>query len=223
MEPVQPLGSGLTSVAIRMAAPLWPPNAISGAAGLILASSSFAGEDGLPIPTPPSGLAHKLVEGLQWPSLAGTAHYYIAFQKGLHGNLFLSTSKQQGSLCLLSHSSNVLLDQNFTPKLAHSMAHPCPVNRTSKYTMMKTHLFQASTAYLPEDFIRVGQLTKRVDIFSCGIVRASFCAQIKACTHLSFPWLLCKHKLEMFHKVQQELANYGPQVRTGLWPIFYGL
>lgn len=40
-------------------------NAISGAAGLILASSPFAGEGGLPIPTPPSGLAHKLVEGLQ--------------------------------------------------------------------------------------------------------------------------------------------------------------
>ena len=52
---------------------------------------------------------------------------------------------------------------------------------------------------------------------------SSFCAQIKACTHLSFPWLLCKHKLEMFHEVQQELANYGPQVRTDLWPIFYGL
>ncbi|XP_023594235.1 interleukin-1 receptor-associated kinase-like 2 [Trichechus manatus latirostris] len=69
-------------------------------------------------------------------------------------------------------SSNVLLDQNFTPKLAHPMAHLCPVNKRSKYTMMKTHLFQASAAYLPEDFIRVGQLTKRVDIFSCGIVLA---------------------------------------------------
>uniref|UniRef100_A0ABI0P5N9 Interleukin 1 receptor associated kinase 2 n=1 Tax=Bos taurus TaxID=9913 RepID=A0ABI0P5N9_BOVIN len=77
-------------------------------------------------------------------------------------------------------SSNVLLDQNFTPKLAHSMAHPCPVNRTSKYTMMKTHLFQASTAYLPEDFIRVGQLTKRVDIFSCGIVLAEVLTGIPA-------------------------------------------
>ncbi|OWK02854.1 IRAK2, partial [Cervus elaphus hippelaphus] len=77
-------------------------------------------------------------------------------------------------------SSNVLLDQNFTPKLAHSMAHPCPVNRTSKYTMMKTHLFQASAAYLPEDFIRVGQLTKRVDIFSCGIVLAEVLTGIPA-------------------------------------------
>ncbi|KAM5313611.1 interleukin-1 receptor-associated kinase-like 2 isoform 2-T2 [Glossophaga mutica] len=66
-------------------------------------------------------------------------------------------------------SSNVLLDQNFTPMLAHPVAHLCPVNKRSKYTVMKTHLFQASAAYLPDDFIKVGQLTKRVDIFSCGI------------------------------------------------------
>ncbi|XP_061053245.1 interleukin-1 receptor-associated kinase-like 2 isoform X2 [Eubalaena glacialis] len=77
-------------------------------------------------------------------------------------------------------SSNVLLDQNFTPKLAHSMAHWCPVNKKSKYTAMKTCLFQASAAYLPEDFIRVGQLTKRVDIFGCGIVLAEVLTGIPA-------------------------------------------
>uniref|UniRef100_A0A8C3YVC7 Interleukin-1 receptor-associated kinase-like 2 n=1 Tax=Catagonus wagneri TaxID=51154 RepID=A0A8C3YVC7_9CETA len=77
-------------------------------------------------------------------------------------------------------SSNVLLDQNFTPKLAHPMTPLCPVNKRSKYTMMKTHLFQASAAYLPEDFIRVGQLTKRVDIFSCGIVLAEVLTGIPA-------------------------------------------
>ncbi|KAM9681597.1 interleukin-1 receptor-associated kinase-like 2 isoform 2-T2 [Dama dama] len=54
------------------------------------------------------------------------------------------------------------------------------VKRTSKYTMMKTHLFQASAAYLPEDFIRVGLLTKRVDIFSCGIVLAEVLTGIPA-------------------------------------------
>lgn len=45
---------------------------------------------------------------------------------------------------------------------------------------MKTHLFQASAAYLPEDFIRVGQLTKRVDIFSCGIVLAELLTGLPA-------------------------------------------
>lgn len=62
--------------------------------------------------------------------------------------------------------------------LAHPVAHPCPVNKRSKYTVMKTHLFQASAAYLPDDFIKVGQLTKRVDIFSCGIVSFILCGDL---------------------------------------------
>lgn len=92
----------------------------------------------------------------------------------LHGNLFFPEFK--GSLHLLSHSANVLLDQHFNPKLAHPVAHLSPDNKKTKYTIMKTHLFQASAAYLPENFIRVGQLTKQVDIFSCGIVSISLSA-----------------------------------------------
>ncbi|XP_013001740.1 interleukin-1 receptor-associated kinase-like 2 isoform X2 [Cavia porcellus] len=89
-----------------------------------------------------------------------------------------------GLLCAVEHlhgldiihgnvkSSNILLDEEFTPKLAHPVVQLCSVDKRSEYTVMKTHLFQASAAYVPEDFIRVGQLTKRVDIFSCGIVLA---------------------------------------------------
>ncbi|XP_012587540.1 PREDICTED: interleukin-1 receptor-associated kinase-like 2 [Condylura cristata] len=77
-------------------------------------------------------------------------------------------------------SSNVLLDQNFVPKLAHPVTHLCPVNKGSKSTTVKTRLFQASVAYLPEDFLRVGQLTKRVDVFSCGIVLAEVLTGIPA-------------------------------------------
>lgn len=77
-------------------------------------------------------------------------------------------------------SANVLLDQHLSPKLAHPVAHPCPADKKTKYTVMKTHLFQASAAYLPENFIRVGQLTKRVDVFSCGIVLAEVLTGIPA-------------------------------------------
>ncbi|XP_028719777.1 interleukin-1 receptor-associated kinase-like 2 isoform X1 [Peromyscus leucopus] len=77
-------------------------------------------------------------------------------------------------------SANVLLDQHLSPKLAHPVAHPCPADKKTKYTVMKTHLFQASAAYLPENFIRVGQLTKQVDIFSCGIVLAEVLTGIPA-------------------------------------------
>ena len=80
---------------------------------------------------------------------------------------------------------------------------------------MKTCLFQASAAYLPEDFIRVGQLTKRVDIFGCGIVRASFSVQFWACTHLPFPWLLCKQIIEALRNVPPSTAGVGKLWHTG--------
>uniref|UniRef100_A0A2K6M136 Interleukin-1 receptor-associated kinase-like 2 n=1 Tax=Rhinopithecus bieti TaxID=61621 RepID=A0A2K6M136_RHIBE len=102
---------------------------------------------------------------LPWPQRVSICSGLLCAIEYLHGLEIIHSNVK---------SSNVLLDQNLTPKLAHPMAHLCPVNKRSKYTVMKTHLFQASVAYLPEDFIRVGQLTKRVDIFSCGIVRAAF-------------------------------------------------
>jgi len=107
---------------------------------------------------------------LLWPQRAGICSGLLRAVGHLHGLEIIHGNVK---------SSNVLLDQNFTPKLAHPMAHLCP-NKRSKYTMMKTHLFQASAAYLPEDFIRVGQLTKRVDIFSCGIVLAEVLTGIPA-------------------------------------------
>ncbi|XP_037657706.1 interleukin-1 receptor-associated kinase-like 2 isoform X2 [Choloepus didactylus] len=108
---------------------------------------------------------------LPWPQRVSICLGMLRAVEHLHGLEIIHSNVK---------SSNVLLDQNFTPKLAHPMAHLCPVNKRSKYTMMKTHLFQASAAYLPEDFIRVGQLTKRVDVFSCGIVLAEVLTGIPA-------------------------------------------
>ncbi|XP_074692214.1 interleukin-1 receptor-associated kinase-like 2 isoform X1 [Strix aluco] len=77
-------------------------------------------------------------------------------------------------------SSNVLLDENFTPKLGHSGLRLYSVDKKSEYAMMKTKVLQASLTYLPEDFIRHGQLTEKVDIFSCGVVLAEILTGIKA-------------------------------------------
>ncbi|XP_009468198.1 PREDICTED: interleukin-1 receptor-associated kinase-like 2 [Nipponia nippon] len=76
-------------------------------------------------------------------------------------------------------SSNVLLDENFTPKLGHSGLRLCCVDKKSEYAMMKTKVLQASLTYLPEDFIRHGQLTEKVDMFSCGVVLAEILTGIK--------------------------------------------
>ncbi|XP_069667853.1 interleukin-1 receptor-associated kinase-like 2 isoform X2 [Haliaeetus albicilla] len=77
-------------------------------------------------------------------------------------------------------SSNVLLDENFTPKLGHSGLRLYSVDKKSEYAMMKTKVLQASLTYLPEDFIRHGQFTEKVDIFGCGVVLAEILTGIKA-------------------------------------------
>ncbi|XP_009865946.1 PREDICTED: interleukin-1 receptor-associated kinase-like 2, partial [Apaloderma vittatum] len=77
-------------------------------------------------------------------------------------------------------SSNVLLDENFTPKLGHSGLRLYSADKKSEYATMKTKVLQASLTYLPEDFIRHGQLSEKVDIFSCGVVLAEILTGIKA-------------------------------------------
>ncbi|XP_010008650.1 PREDICTED: interleukin-1 receptor-associated kinase-like 2 [Nestor notabilis] len=77
-------------------------------------------------------------------------------------------------------SSNVLLDENLTPKLGHSGLRLYSVDKKSEYATMKTKVLQASLTYLPEDFIRHGKLTEKVDIFSCGVVLAEILTGIKA-------------------------------------------
>uniref|UniRef100_A0A8I5ZWK6 Interleukin-1 receptor-associated kinase 2 n=1 Tax=Rattus norvegicus TaxID=10116 RepID=A0A8I5ZWK6_RAT len=108
---------------------------------------------------------------LSWPQRASICSGLLLAVEHLHSLDIIHSNVK---------SANVLLDQHLNPKLAHPVAHPCPTNKKTKYTVMKTHLFQASAAYLPENFIRVGQLTKQVDIFSCGIVLAEVLTGIPA-------------------------------------------
>ncbi|XP_045688223.1 interleukin-1 receptor-associated kinase-like 2 [Phyllostomus hastatus] len=124
-------------------------------------------------------------------------------------------------------SSNVLLDQNFTPMLAHPVAHLCSVNKRSKYTVMKTHLFQASAAYLPDDFIKVGQLTKRVDIFSCGIVLAEVLTGIPAVDNDRSPAFLkdlllweipCSRKMGTEKVMAKEICQKYQEKTAGTLP-----
>ncbi|XP_027558384.1 interleukin-1 receptor-associated kinase-like 2 isoform X3 [Neopelma chrysocephalum] len=77
-------------------------------------------------------------------------------------------------------SSNVLLDENFTPKLGHSGLRLHSADKKSEYAVMKTKVLQASLTYLPEDFVRHGKLTEKVDVFSCGVVLAEVLSGLKA-------------------------------------------
>ncbi|XP_007944049.1 interleukin-1 receptor-associated kinase-like 2 [Orycteropus afer afer] len=161
---------------------------------------------------------------LPWPQRVSICSGLLQAVEHLHGLDIIHSNIK---------SSNVLLDQNFTPKLAHPMAHLCPVKKRSKYTMMKTHLFQASAAYLPEDFIRVGQLTKRTNVFGFGLVLAEVLTGIPAMDNDRSPVYLkdlllseipssitsvCSRKMDVEKVMAKEICHKYLEKRAGRLP-----
>ncbi|NXP10342.1 IRAK2 protein, partial [Thinocorus orbignyianus] len=108
-------------------------------------------------------------------------------------------------------SSNVLLDENFTPKLGHSGLRLYSADKKSAYAVMKTKVLQASLSYLPEDFIRHGQLTERVDVFSCGVVLAEILTGLKALDEERQPIYL---KDIIADEIQTAKESSGPKVKN---------
>ncbi|XP_068108896.1 interleukin-1 receptor-associated kinase-like 2 isoform X2 [Hyperolius riggenbachi] len=76
-------------------------------------------------------------------------------------------------------SSNVFLDDTFSPKLGHSGPRFCP-DPSASYTQMKTQDLQRHQAYLPDTYMRRGQLTAQTDIFSVGVVLAELLTGYKS-------------------------------------------
>ncbi|XP_078059266.1 interleukin-1 receptor-associated kinase-like 2 isoform X2 [Mustelus asterias] len=82
-------------------------------------------------------------------------------------------------------SSNILLDEYFTPKLGDfGLVKIGPlsenVNPINSHTTLKTKTLQGPLAYLPDEFIRHRWLSVKVDTFSFGIVLAEILTGIKA-------------------------------------------
>ncbi|XP_056380953.1 interleukin-1 receptor-associated kinase-like 2 [Hyla sarda] len=126
-----------------------------------------------------------------------TKHYYLVHQFMKNGSLDVALQKV-GS-CVLSwerrlaisagllqgvdhlhkagvfhgniKSSNIFLAEDFTAKLGHAGARFCP-DRSANYTNVKTYELQRFQPYLPDSYLRSGQLTAQTDIFSCGVVLA---------------------------------------------------
>nr|AAO24764.1 Interleukin-1 receptor-associated kinase 2d [Mus musculus] len=161
---------------------------------------------------------------LPWPQRASICSGLLLAVEHLHSLDIIHSNVK---------SANVLLDQHLNPKLAHPVAHPHPDNKKTKYTVMRTHLFQASAAYLPEHFIRVGQLTKQVDIFSCGIVLAEVLTGIPAMDKDRSPVYLkdlllseipnstssvCSRKTSMGKAEVKEICQRHVEKRAGLLP-----
>nr|UZN71886.1 interleukin 1 receptor associated kinase 2 [Andrias davidianus] len=106
-------------------------------------------------------------------------------------------------------SSNVLLDEDFTPKLGHAGVR---FYHTADYTRMKTKMLNVYQAYLPEEFIRSGQLTEEVDIFGCGIVLAEVLTGMKAMAGDRQTLYLKDVFLEEMERAKERLHSKGKPV-----------
>lgn len=75
------------------------------------------------------------------------------------------------TLCF--HSSNILLDRHMTAKLADfGLARFAPRGSpTQTTTVGRTATVRGTLAYLPEEYVRSGNLSTAVDVFSFGVVR----------------------------------------------------
>ncbi|XP_043934571.1 interleukin-1 receptor-associated kinase-like 2 [Protopterus annectens] len=101
-----------------------------------------------------------------------TAIQFLHARRIIHGNV---------------KSSNVLLDKNCVAKLAHARVQ---FESKTEFTHMKTITLQGYLTYLPEDILRHGQITEKVDIFACGIVLAEVLTGMKAMDTTRVPMYL---------------------------------
>lgn len=82
---------------------------------------------------------------------------------------FRSSSSRRRCL----HSSNILLDHHLTAKLGDfGLARFAPEgSRSSTTTLGNTARVRGTLAYLPDEYVRKGQLGTSVDVYSFGVVR----------------------------------------------------
>ncbi|XP_018116844.1 interleukin-1 receptor-associated kinase-like 2 isoform X1 [Xenopus laevis] len=107
-------------------------------------------------------------------------------------------------------SSNILLDENLLPKLAHSGLRYCPDKHTV-YTKAKSKDLQIHQPYLPYSFFRHGQLTVQTDIFACGVVLAEILTGQKASDRSRNPVYLKDLFLEEMERAKEYFDLDGKQ------------
>lgn len=79
------------------------------------------------------------------------------------------------SLFLCSvHSSNILLDENLQPKLSDfGLAHLRPHSVNQSFTIVMDTGSHSNLGYLPEEYIRDGKLSVKLDVYSLGMVSSA--------------------------------------------------
>lgn len=90
------------------------------------------------------------------------------------------------------HSSNILLDEQLQPKLSDfGLARLRPHSVDQSCTIVMDTASHSNLGYLPEEYIRDGKLSVKLDVYSLGMVSPASCLKddIKMITNKA----LCQH------------------------------
>lgn len=78
-------------------------------------------------------------------------------------------------LVLWFDSSNILLDEHLQPKLSDfGLAHLRPHTVNQSCTIVMDTASRSHLGYLPEEYIRDGKLSVKLDVYSLGMVSLTF-------------------------------------------------
>ncbi|KAG9280305.1 interleukin-1 receptor-associated kinase 3 [Astyanax mexicanus] len=137
--------------------------------------------------------------------------------KGVH---CLHTAQPCMVICGNIKSSNILLDEHLQPKLSDfgmARLRPHSVNQSCTITMNTTS--HGNLGYLPEEYIRDGKLSVKLDIYSIGMVILETCTGQKVIQEEPKHILLRdKLSLEAEEKGSVDACLRFMDSRAGQWP-----
>lgn len=110
-------------------------------------------------------------------------------------------------LCCV-HSSNILLDEHLQPKLSDfGLARLRPHSVDQSCTIVMETASHSNLGYLPEEYIRDGKLSVKLDVYSLGMVSTASCLK----NDIPEPGTICTNKDLCLHfNVNDSAAEYWP-------------
>ncbi|XP_017551322.1 interleukin-1 receptor-associated kinase 3 [Pygocentrus nattereri] len=134
---------------------------------------------------------------------------------------YLHTAQPCMVICGNIKSSNILLDEHLQPKLSDfgmARLRPHSVNQSCTISMETT--CRSNLGYLPEEYIRDGKLSVKLDIYSLGMVILEICTGQKVIQETPKHTLLRdKLSLEAEEKGCVDACLCFMDSRAGQWPI----